>query len=54
MTEFINNTWWFDMFRTSMVHPQERLKLYVADLVCGNLRTTRYVQMLCGCKPHNI
>ena len=29
-------------------------KLYVADLVCGNLRTIRYVQMLCGCKPHNI
>ena len=25
MIEFIHNTWWLDMFRTSMVHPQERL-----------------------------
>ena len=27
MIEFIHNTWWFDMFRTSMVHPQERLEV---------------------------
>ena len=26
MIEFIHNTWWFDMFRTSMVHHQERLQ----------------------------
>ena len=26
MIEFIHNTWWFDMFRTSMVHQQERLQ----------------------------
>ena len=26
MIEFIHNTWWLDMFRTSMVHPQERLQ----------------------------
>ena len=25
MIEFIHNIWWLDMFRTSMVHPQERL-----------------------------
>ena len=24
--DFIHNTWWLDMFRTSMVHPQEHLK----------------------------
>jgi hypothetical protein len=35
------------MFRTSQVHPQERLLQAVcADLVCGNKRTTRYVQPL--------
>ena len=26
MIEFIHNTWWLDMFRTSMAHPQERLQ----------------------------
>ena len=26
MIEFIRNTWWLDMFPTSMVHPQERLQ----------------------------
>ena len=26
VSEFIYNTWWLDMFRTSMVHPQERLQ----------------------------
>ena len=26
MIEFIRNTWWFDMLRTSVVHPQERLQ----------------------------
>ena len=26
MIEFIHNTWWLDMFRTSMVHAQERLQ----------------------------
>ena len=26
MIEFIHNTWWLDTFRTSMVHPQERLQ----------------------------
>ena len=26
MIEFIHNTWRLDMFRTSMVHPQERLQ----------------------------
>ena len=25
LIEFIHNTWWLDMFWTSMVHPQERL-----------------------------
>ena len=47
--EFIRNIWWLDMFRTSLVHSQERLQAYAANLVCGILRTTRYVQMLCGC-----
>ena len=34
------------MFRTSLVHLQERLfyKLYSQTLVCGNTRTTRHVQ----------
>ena len=27
MIEFIHNTWRLDMFRTSLVHPQERLKV---------------------------
>ena len=44
MIEFIRNTWWRDMFRTSMVHLHERLQADVASLVCGNLRTTRHVQ----------
>ena len=26
MIEFIHNTWWLDMFRTSTVHPQEPLQ----------------------------
>ena len=26
MIEFIHNTWWLDMFRTSMAHHQERLQ----------------------------
>jgi hypothetical protein len=26
MIEFIHNTWWLDMFRTSLVHPQERFQ----------------------------
>ena len=26
MIEFIHNIWWLDMFRTSIVHPQERLQ----------------------------
>ena len=26
MIEFIRNAWWLDMFRTSVVHPQERLQ----------------------------
>ena len=26
MIEFIHNTWWLDMFRTSVVHPQGRLQ----------------------------
>ena len=26
MINFIHNTWWLDMFRTSMVHPQERFQ----------------------------
>jgi hypothetical protein len=26
MIEFIHNIWWLDMFRTSVVHPQERLQ----------------------------
>ena len=26
MIEFIPNTWWLDMFRTSMFNPQERLQ----------------------------
>ena len=26
MIEFIHNTWWLDMFRTSMIHLQERLQ----------------------------
>ena len=26
MIEFIHNTWWIDMFRTSMVDRQERLQ----------------------------
>ena len=26
MIEFIHNTWWLDMFRTSVFHPQERLQ----------------------------
>ena len=26
MIEFIHNTWWLDMFQTSVVHPQERLQ----------------------------
>ena len=26
MIEFIHNTWWLDMFRTSVVHAQERLQ----------------------------
>ena len=26
MIEFIHNIWWLDMFRNSMVHPQERLQ----------------------------
>ena len=35
------------MFRTSPVHHQERfLQAVLADLVCGNTRTTRHVQPL--------
>ena len=35
------------MFRTSPVHHQERfVEAVFADLVCGNTRTTRYVQLL--------
>ena len=26
MIEFIHNTWWLNMFQTSVVHPQERLQ----------------------------
>ena len=26
MIEFIHNIWWLDMFRTSIVHPQESLQ----------------------------
>ena len=26
MIKFIHNTWWLDMFRTSVVHPQGRLQ----------------------------
>ena len=45
MVKFIHNIWWLDMFRTSVIHPQERLyKLYVASLVCGVLRTTGRIQ----------
>ena len=35
------------MFRTSSVHHQERfVQAVFADLVCGNTRTTRHVQLL--------
>ena len=35
------------MFRTSSVHHQERfVQAVFADLVCGNMRTTRHVQPL--------
>ena len=26
MVEFLHKNWWLDMFRTSKVHPQERLQ----------------------------
>ena len=26
MIEFIHNTWWFDVFRISIIQPQERLQ----------------------------
>ena len=41
MIEFIHNTWWLDMPRTSTVHPQERLQAVCCEF--GDLRTTRYV-----------
>ena len=39
------------MFRTSPVHLQERfVQAVFADLVCGNTRTTRHVQLLRSCR----
>jgi hypothetical protein len=43
MIDFIHNICQLYMFRTSQVHPQERLLQAVcADLLCGNTRTARY------------
>ena len=52
MITFIHNIWWLDMFRTSIVHPQERFQAVCCKFGMWhrNLRTTRYVQMLCGCR----
>ena len=50
MSEFIHHVCQLDMFRTSPVHHQERfVQAVVADLVCGNTRTTRHVQPLGSC-----
>ena len=47
MSEFIQHLCLLDMFRAPLVHHQERfLQAVFADLVCGNTRTTRYVQPL--------
>ena len=48
------------MFRTSMIHTQERLQAVCCKFGMCYLRTTRYVQMLGGYRknfllqPHNI
>ena len=46
MSQFIHHICYLDMFRTSPVHHQERfIQAVFADLVCGNTRTTRHVQL---------
>ena len=32
MIEFIHNTWWLDMFRTSVVHPHQRLQAVCCEI----------------------
>ena len=45
--EFIRHVCYFDMFRASPVHHQERfVQAVCADLACGNTRTARHVQPL--------
>ena len=43
--KFIHNIWWLDMFRTSMVHPQERFTGYMLQIwyvvICVLLDTSR-------------
>ena len=55
MSEFIQHLCQLDMFRTSSVHHQERfLQAVFADLVGGNTRTTRHVQLDVSSSTHGI
>ena len=42
MIEFIHNTWWRDMFRTSIDEPQERLQAVCCRFVSSSTQITTY------------